>query len=237
MKIRCLIIDDEPLARKGLENYINEVDYLELVDSFSNPVQSLETLDSEKIDLVFLDIQMPKITGLEFLKSINHPAKFVFTTAYPNFAIDSYELNALDYLLKPISFERFLKTVTKVKNQLELENKTTFQIQKDYIYVKSDSKIEKIELNSIIFIQSLENYVVIQTNEKKHICYLTLKNVESFLPSKDFIKVQKSYIINLNRINSIEGNTINIDKFQVPISRNLKDDVLKIILSNKYLKR
>ncbi len=237
MKIKCIIIDDEPLARKGLENYIKEIDFLELKNSFSNPIQCLETLDKDEIDLVFLDIQMPKITGLDFLKSINHPAKFVFTTAYPNFAVDSYELNAFDYILKPISFERFIKTVTKVKNQIELENQTQIDNSKNYIYVKSDSKIEKIELNSIIFIQSLENYVIIQTISKKYICYLTLKNVEEFLPNEQFIKVQKSYIINLTKINSIEGNIINIDNYQIPISRNIKDEVLNVILGNKFLKR
>lgn len=237
MKLKCIIIDDEPLARKGLENYINDIDFLENIASFSNPVESLETLEQNKIDIVFLDIQMPKISGLEFLRSINYPAKFVFSTAYQNFAIDSYELNASDYLLKPISFERFLKTVTKLKNQILLEKKNFSENSEDYIFVKSDSKLEKINLNEILFIQSLENYVVIQTTTKKHVCYLTLKNVEDFLPNDQFLKVQKSYIANVNKINSIDGNIINCDKFQIPISRNLKDEVLNVILGNKFLKR
>lgn len=236
MKLNCIIIDDEPLARKGLENYIKEIDYLNLINSFSNPILAIETLDTQKIDIIFLDIQMPKITGLEFIRTINHPAKIIITTAYANFAIDSFELDVTDYLLKPISFERFLKAVGKAKKHLQIENHSTTESEK-YFFVKSESKLEKIILNDILFIQAMENYVIIQTVLKKYVCYLTLKAVEDFLPSDTFIKVQKSYIIAINKISSIEGNSINVGNHQIAISRHLKDDVLDQIIANKFLKR
>lgn len=242
MKINCIIIDDEPLARKGLKEYIADVDFLHLAGEFDNPLKATELVSRGDVQLLFLDIQMPKITGLDFFKTLQHAPPVIFTTAFPQYALEGFELNALDYLVKPVSFDRFLKAAMRAKEYYELrqmnaaENANT-DAAPEYFFIKADSKLIKIRFNDIIFIEALQNYVVIHSIEKKYITYLTFKSVEEYLSPANFIKVHKSYIVAAGKIDSIEGNDIRIGTHHVPISRNLKEDVMNKLLKGKFLKR
>lgn len=238
--INCIIIDDEPLARKGLKEYIADVDFLSLAGEFDNPLKAAGLLSKGNVQLLFLDIQMPKITGLEFLKSVHQPPPVIFTTAYPQYARDGFDLNALDYLVKPISFERFLKAVLKAKEYYEVRQhngESGARITQDYFFVKADNKLVKILFDEILFVEALQNYVTIHTVDKKYITYLTFKSVEEYLPVDRFIKTHKSYIVSASKINSIEGNDIRIGNHHVPVSRNEKEDVMEKLLKGKFLKR
>jgi DNA-binding LytR/AlgR family response regulator len=240
MEIKCIIIDDEPLARKGLKEYIGDVDFLELMGEFDNALKATEILNKGQVQLLFLDIQMPKITGLDFFKSLMQPPPVVFTTAYPQYALDGFEVNALDYLVKPISFDRFFKAAMKAKEYYEVREKNvteTAVASGDYFFIKADNKLVKLFFDDVLFAEALQNYVVIHTKDKKYITYLTFKAVEDYLPADRFIKTHKSYIIATSKIDSIEGNDIRIGQHHVPISRNLKDEVMEKLVNNRFLKR
>lgn len=240
MTIRCMIIDDEPLARKGLKEYIADVSFLELVAELDSALKAAELLNRGDIQLLFLDIQMPKITGLDFFRALQHPPPVIFTTAYPQYALDGFEVNALDYLVKPVSFERFLKAALKAKEYYEVREKNTAETERasaDYFFIKADNKLIKLFLADVLFAEALQNYVVIHTKDKKYITYLTFKAVEDYLPADRFIKTHKSYIIAASRIDSIEGNEIRIGHHHIPMSRNLKEEVMDKLLRGKFLKR
>lgn len=240
MTINCIIIDDEPLARKGLKEYIEDVDFLHLVGEFDNPLKATAMLSSGEAQLLFLDIQMPKITGLDFFKTLRTAPPVIFTTAYPQYALEGFEVNALDYLVKPFSFDRFLKSALKAKEfyEVRLKNKESLQgANAEYFFIKSDNKLVKILFDEILYVEALQNYVTIHTTEKKYITYLTFKSVEDYLPAEKFIKTHKSYIVSAAKIDSIEGNDIRIGQYHIPISRNLKDDVMERLLKGKFLKR
>ena len=242
MQINCIIIDDEPLARKGLKEYITDVDFFNLVGEYDNAVAAAEQISRGEVQLLFLDIQMPKITGLDFFKSLQHAPPVIFTTAYPQFALEGFELNALDYLVKPISFERFLKAAMRAKEFYEVRTVNAAEVNQqsarpEYFFIKADNKLVKIFFNEILFAEALQNYVVIHTGDKKYITYLTFKSVEEYLPSDRFIKTHKSYIIAAEKIDSIEANDIKIGQHHIPVSRNMKDEVMEKLLKGKYLKR
>lgn len=240
MKLTCLIIDDEPLARKGLREYIGDVEFLHLAGEYDNPLRATEALMNSKIDLIFLDIQMPKITGMEFLKTLANPPLVIFTTAYPQYAVDGFELNAADYLLKPFSFERFWKAVIKARTLFE-SGKTASPhpiiIEDEHFYIKTDNKLVKINYADILYVEALQNYIAVHTIGKKYITYLTFKSIEESLPQNIFLKVHKSYLVSLSKIESIEGNEIMIGAHHIPISRNMKEEVMEKILKGKYLRR
>jgi len=238
MKLSCLIIDDEPLARKGLKEYIDDVDFLSLAGEYDSPMKAMEKLSTGNIQLIFLDIQMPKMTGLQFFKSLQQPPPVIFTTAYPQYALDGFELNALDYLVKPISFDRFFKAALKAKEFYELRSQNKGEETKaDYLFIKVDGKLVRILYDDILFVEAVQNYVNIHTKDKKHLTYLTFHSIEEFLPSELFIKTHKSYLVAISKIESIDGNCIQIAKHQIPISRTLKDDVMARVMNNRFLKR
>lgn len=241
MILNCLIIDDEPLARKGLKEYIADVDFLNLAGEFDNPLKANQALAQQQIHLIFLDIHMPKISGIDFLKTLQHPPLVILTTAFPQYALEGFDLSVLDYLLKPISFERFLKAVLKaheVYNSKQLPAGAAQPSQKDdYIFIKADNKLVKLAYNEIVFVEALQNYVAIHTNEKKYISYLTFKSIEENLPSSLFIKVHKSYLVAIDAITGIEGNEILAGSHHIPISRNLKEEVMEKLLKGRFLKR
>jgi DNA-binding LytR/AlgR family response regulator len=239
VKMTCLIVDDEPLARRGIENLIAEVPFLQQVASCTNPMQAAKVLGEERIDLMFLDVQMPKMTGIEFLRTLKNPPITIITTAYQNYALEGYELDVTDYLIKPISLERFTKAVNKAREffQLRTVGSNRLAVADDYFFIKCGSRYEKVAYDDVLFVEALQNYVVIQTRSKRLITYLTFKGVEEYLPASQFLKVQKSYIVSLPKIEKIEGGEIKIGQHSIPISRQSKDEVMNAILGNKLIKR
>jgi DNA-binding LytR/AlgR family response regulator len=240
MKINCVIIDDEPLARKGLKEYIADIDYLNLVAEFDSSIKAADLVSHGDIQLLILDIEMPKITGLDFIRSLQNPPPVIFISAYPQYALDGFEVNALDYLVKPVSFDRFLKATLRAKEFYEVKEKnlnTSVGQAADYFFIKADNKLVKIIYDDILFAEALQNYVVIQTKDKKYITYLTFKSVEDYLPAEKFIKTHKSYIVAAAKIESIEANDIRIGIHHIPVSRNLKDEVMDKLLKGKFLRR
>jgi DNA-binding LytR/AlgR family response regulator len=238
--INCIIIDDEPLARKGLKEYVEDVEFLHFSGEFDHPLKASQLINEGSIHLLFLDIQMPKISGIEFFKTLSNAPPVIFTTAFPQYALDGFELNALDYLVKPISFDRFYKAALRAKDYYEVRtenSKTSFMENDDHFFIKSDNKLVKISLNEILFVEALQNYVSIQTISKKYITYLTFRTVEEYLPANRFIKTHKSYIVAAGKISSIEGSEIRVDSYSIPISRNSREEVMDKLLKGKFLKR
>ena len=239
MKLKCIIIDDEPIARKVLEEFIEDIDFLELIGKAENPVKASALLGDEEVDLVFLDINMPKLNGIDFIKSSKNLPAIIMTTAYPEYAAEGFALDVLDYLVKPISFERFLKACNKAKNYQRLSNQSIQLPQKtsDHFFIKCDNSIEKVFYHDLLYIEGLLNYVILHTASGKMIVYMTIKSMLEQLPQDIFIKVHKSYIVNLNKINGIEGNAVKIGNTKITISQNLKEEVLNKILKNNMIKR
>lgn len=240
--IKCIIIDDEPLARKGLKEYIADIEFLELAGEYENPLKASGIISAGDVQLLFLDIQMPKITGLDFMRSLDPVPPVIFTTAYPQYALDGFELNALDYLVKPFTFERFLKAAMRAKEYFEVrqvnrEATAKENSREEFFFIKSNNQLVKISFREILFIEALQNYVMIHTKDKKYITYLTFKSVEEYLPSDQFIKTHKSFIVSAQQVESIESNDVRIGPHQIPISRNLKDGVMEKLLQGKFLKR
>jgi DNA-binding LytR/AlgR family response regulator len=228
MKLKSIIIDDEPIARKVLQEFIEEIDYLEMTGQAENPLKAISLLSENDIDIIFLDINMPKINGIDFVKSAKTTASIIMTTAYAEYAAEAYGLDVLDYLVKPIAFDRFLRACNKAKEIRELKkikqvnpNKTN-----DHFFIKCDNQIEKVFYEELIYAEAMLNYVMLFTNSKKMIVYVTIKSLEEQLPADMFIKVHKSFIVNLSKIRSIEGNILDIGNEKITISQNLKDKSL-----------
>lgn len=237
MQLRCLIVDDEPIARQGLQRYCRNIPFIELVKTCDSALDARDTLQANSIDLVFLDIQMPGLTGIQFLQSMATPPMTIITTAYPNFALDGFELDVIDYLVKPFAFERFLKACSKAKEYFELKDNNPANTQENYFFIKSGNTIEKIEYNEILFVQARENYCCIHTEKQKHLTLVPLKTIEAAMRSDLFIKVQKSYLVAKSRIDKVEGNTLVVGAYRIPISRKWKHHILNSILSDKLLRR
>ena len=236
--LRCIAIDDEPLGLELLEDNISKVPYLQLIASFNNSLDAVKLLQEQPVDLVFLDIQMPGLTGLQLIESIQQKPMFILVTAYEKYALDSYNLNVVDYLVKPVSFDRFLKAVLKAKEYYEVRDTNTKEaVTAEYFFIKADNKLVKILFDDVLYAEALQNYVIIHTAAKKHMTYLTFKLVEDYLPPDKFLKVHKSYIVAASKIDSIEGNDIRIGQQHIPISRNQKDEVMEKLLKGKFLKR
>ncbi len=239
--INCIIIDDEPLACKGLEEYINELDFLHLVGIYDSGLKAMNNEGQQEIGLIFLDIEMAGLSGLDFYRSLQHPPQVIFTTAYPQYALEGFDVNALDYLVKPISFDRFVKAALKAKEYFEVHARQfpgeIKDDNPDFFYVKTDNKIEKIFLDDIYFAEALQNYVCIHTKEKKYITYLTFKALEEYLPADKFLKIHKSFIVAISKVDSIEAGHLNVLNKKLPVSRNIKTEVMEKLLQNRYLKR
>lgn len=239
MKLKCIIIDDEPIARKVLQEFIEEIDYLELTGQAENPLKAMSLLNNNDIDIIFLDINMPKINGIDFLKNSKINANIIMTTAYAEYAVEAYGLDVLDYLVKPIAFDRFLKACNKAKGTGELKKITSGQLNKtnDYFFIKCDNQIEKVFYYDLVYAEAMLNYVMLYTNSKKMMVYITIKSLEEQLPSDIFIKVHKSFIVNINKIKSIEGNILDIGNEKIAISQNLREKVINEIVKDKMIKR
>ena len=229
---KCIIIDDEPIAIKVIRDHLENFSNVECLQGFTKALDALEVMNKEDIDLLFLDINMPGISGVEFLKSLHSPPKVIFTTAYRNFAVDAFELDALDYLVKPISFERFLKAMNKffASMQHQVNRPQTLQDKKkEYIILKADKKNHKISLDDILYIESLDNYIKVHTTESSIICYERLSGIEKELPESDFIRIHRSYIINLNKVDVFTASYVEIGERNFTIGRNYKEYALKML--------
>jgi DNA-binding LytR/AlgR family response regulator len=235
MKLKCIIIDDEPIARKLIEEFISDIDFLELAGQAENPAKAIALLDNNDIDLIFLDINMPVISGINFLKSSKNMPGVIMTTAYAEHAVEAFDLDVIDYLVKPIPFERFLKACNKAR-----EFSTKRHVAKsadDYFFIKCDNQIEKVLYSDLLYAEAMLNYVILYTASRKMIVYITLKGLEEQLPEAHFIKVHKSFIVNRNKIKSIDGNLIDIGATKITISQNLREKVLNEIFKDKMIKR
>jgi DNA-binding LytR/AlgR family response regulator len=241
MKLRCAIVDDEPLAAEGLVKYIEVIDYLEAIAIAENPLELNKILENERIDLIFMDIQMPHMTGLDFLKIKTNLPMVIITTAYPNYALEGFQFDAVDYLLKPITFNRFFKATNKARELFWLKNQkaenASPNAEPDYLFIKCESKYEKILIDEILFVQALQNYVVIYTTRGKFMTLLPLKAVEEYLDPNHFLRVHKSYLVAIAKIGSIENNDITIQNHLIPISRTMREQVIEIVVKSRLLSR
>jgi DNA-binding LytR/AlgR family response regulator len=237
MKLNCFIVDDEPLARQGIREYIQQTQELNYLGEAGSAEDAIEFLKTNKADLIFTDIQMPGINGIDFVRSAGNESLFIFITAYPEYAVEGYELNIIDYLLKPVSYERFLKAVTKAREYLALKNATKEKNQADYFFIKCGNKFEKIFFDDVLYAEALENYVKIYTRSKMHISYLTFKSLEEYLSPEKFIRVHKSYIISLSKIDNLDNEIISIGSYEIPLSRNYRAEVMNKVIGNNLLKR
>lgn len=238
MKIRCLVIDDERLAREYLKNYISKIPELELVGDFNSPLKATELIKSGKVDLIFIDIQMPDITGVDFVRSLSTKPEVIFTTAYQEYALEGFNLSAIDYLLKPFSFERFFQAVQKVidkfepnvpnneQEELPLQGETS--LTDTHITIRADRKFYKINFEDIIYIEGQKAYVTFHTNKKNITALASLKELEETLPAKLFLRIHKSYIVAKREILSLEGNIIEVDNVKLPVGKIYKEEVMNV---------
>ena len=236
--IRCLVVDDEPLALNILEDYISKMPFLQLIKATTNPIEALTLVQQGDIDLVFLDVQMPELTGIQFLRIANGKAKVILTTAYPQYALEGYELDVVDYLLKPIAFDRFFKSAQKAQGIIQpaatkpvasAEPAQKDDFSNDFIFVKTEHKIQKVYLHDILFIEGLKDYISIFTPAERIITLQNMKKMEDALPEKHFIRVHKTYIVSINKIDSIERSRIFIGDKIIPVGDTYREDFFKIV--------
>jgi DNA-binding LytR/AlgR family response regulator len=254
MKLKCLIVDDEPVARKVLQEFIEDIDWLELAGQAENPLKAMKLLREQEIDILFLDINMPKINGIDFLKSTPTGACVIITTAYAEYAVESFGLDVLDYLVKPIAADRLLKACNKAKEWRELraaggQGRSSGQVREqdvgpgsggkrgDHFFVKSNNQIEKVYYDDLVYAEAMLNYVMLYTPAKKMMVYVTIKSLEEQLPADIFIKVHKSFIVNMNKIRSIEGNILDMGTGKITISQSLREKVINEIVKDKMIRR
>ena len=237
--MKCAIIDDEPLAREGLESYIAQVDFLKLIGTGSNPLDYAAIEQKEPIDVLFLDIQMPIMSGIDFLKMQKQMPMVIMTTAFPNHAVESFELDVMDYLLKPITFHRFYKAATKAFDQYKLRSSPQIELTdstEKYFFVKSNQAFEKIFFKDVLYVESNENYVIIHTISDSHMVLMPMKRIEELL-GEGFLRVHKSYIVAINKIDSIDKDGLVIKGKDIPIGKTNRDLILDRIMGDKLFKK
>lgn len=233
--MKYILVDDEPIARRGIEKLAGQIGALELVGSFENAEAAGMFMIANPVDLVFLDIQMPGISGMDFAKQMSSATLIIFTTAYAEFAVDSYEIDAIDYLLKPIRPERFKKAVAKALSYHEIlvsekDKNQVEQVESNFIFIKSDRRYFKVDFKDILFIEALKDYVIIQTVKQRLVTHLNLKTIYEMLPQTIFLKPNRSYIINKDHIDSFSNNDIFIDKYEIAISNVYRDSLFEVLM-------
>jgi DNA-binding LytR/AlgR family response regulator len=232
MRISCVITDDEPIARRGLENYVGRIPFLQLAGVCEDAIQLNSFLQDHSVDLLFLDIEMPFLTGIEWLKTGKNMPRVILTTAYEHYALQGFELDVLDYLLKPISFDRFLKSANKAAEYFDSRSAAVA----GYIFIKSEGRFEKIVLNDIVYIEALENYIAISTKEKKWLTHITLKSVQDQLPG-NFLQTHKSWVVNMEHIKAVDTNSVFCADKMIPLSKQHRDLLMKKLVEGNILKR
>lgn len=237
MKIKCIIIDDEPLAIKVIETHLREFQNMELVATFTTAIAALPVIEKGTIDIVFLDINMPKMSGLDFLKSLTVKPHIVITTAYREYAVESFDLDVLDYLVKPIPFGRFMKTINRISNQISLEKEKLIEVpfkEDPFIFMKVDKKLMKIKLNDILFIESLKDYIKVFTTLGEYLVHKSMTSISEELPAENFLRIHRSFTIALNKITAVEGNSVEIAGRRIPIGRNYIQTAKQKILNTDF---
>jgi DNA-binding LytR/AlgR family response regulator len=234
-KYSCIIIDDEPIAIRVINSYIAKIDEIETIGSFTNAFDAMNLLHSKKTDLIFLDINMPGINGIEFLRSIRNPPEVIFTTAFREYAAEAFDVNALDYLVKPVSMERFLKSVNKFLEKKRPAQSSGVNLnENDYVILKSDKKSYKVRINEIMYIESLDDYIKVHTVKNRLVCYMRLSALESiFAGSKTMIRIHRSYIVNADFVQVFTGYDVEINGKKIPIGRNYRVQTLKLLRQEK----
>lgn len=234
--INCLIIDDEPLALQLLEDFVNKTPYLKLAGKFEDPMQALAILESGGIDLLFLDIKMPDISGIDFFRSLSNKPQVIFTTAYSEFAIDGFELKAMDYLLKPVPFEKFLAACNRVREYLELKNARTALADKDYFFINASHKLHKVFYNDILYLEGLKDYTKIHlTSSSSPLIILhNLKYFEGLLERNDFIRIHRSYIVSIRKVTTVSRKSVVVQSNELPVSDNYRESFFTQIGGFKY---
>ncbi|MTI20646.1 response regulator transcription factor [Fulvivirga sp. RKSG066] len=237
MAIKCMIVDDEPLAIEVIESYVDRISDLEVTATCNNALKAFEMLQKEPVDLIFLDIQMPKLTGIDFIKSLKNPPKIILTTAYRDYALEGYELDVIDYLLKPISFERFMKAIGKVYEVQSPEKAEANGVSEDdeYIYLKADKKMVKVRLHEILYIESLKDYVRVKTTNKDVITHQKISYLEEKLPEECFMRIHRSFIVATKKIETYSATIIEVPGKELPIGRLYKNQVLERLNSEHQL--
>ena len=235
-QLNCLIIDDEPLARQGLEKYAQEIEFLQVKGICKNAIQANTILQEQSIDLLFLDIEMPMLSGIDFLKTTANAPAVIFTTAYPKYALDGYQFDVIDYLLKPISFERFLQASNKALRLLGA-NKDGTSTTDAYIFVKTDKQLVKIMIADILYVEGMQNYIIFHTTKEKIMALVPLKNIFELLSAEAFIQIHKSFIVAKDKVESIVGNQVSVNGKLLPISTRMKKEVLGKLTGNRLLKK
>lgn len=236
MKISCIIVDDEPLARKGLQSYVELIEFLDLKAVCKNALEAMTLIKEQNIDLLFLDIEMPRLTGFELLNTLKDSPLVIFTTAYPNYALEGYKYEAIDYLVKPISFERFLQAANKAQRIIS-KTKSKTDNENESIFIKVDTQLVKVNVDDILYVEGMQNYISIQTTNDKLLTLVPLKNIFEMLSKDKFLQVHKSYVVAKNKVEKIEGNLIRIGDYSIPISTRMKKEVLKELTGQKVLKK
>lgn len=235
MKIRTLVVDDEPLAVEVMENYIEQFSDLELVGSCHNAIDADEILKKEDVDLLLLDVQMPQISGIDFLRGLKNPPHVILTTAYSEYALDGFDLDVVDYLLKPIPLERFMKAINRVKERMS--DKDAGAVDDGYFFVKADKKLVKVNFEDVVYVEGLKDYVIIRCPDTRIITLQTMKSLEEKLPSTMFQRIHRSYIVNVEHIKAIVGNMVEVEEKgqakHIPIGKNYRDDILNIVNNKK----
>lgn len=238
--MNVIIVDDEPLAQEVIETYVAQLPALNLLGKASNAVEANSLLQQHSVDLMFLDVQMPMLNGIDFLKSLDNPPLVILTTAFSEFAVDAFALNAVDYLMKPIALDRFMKAVNKAmasKAGSAIIDSHSDEVERDYIFVKAEKKLIKVEFKEVVFIEGLKDYVIIRNDETRVITLQTMKSLEEKLPSSIFRRVHRSYIVNLEKVEAVEGNSIEVtvkgQKKLIAIGKNYREALLQHINSMK----
>ncbi|MFV8343815.1 LytR/AlgR family response regulator transcription factor [Flavobacterium sp. XS2P39] len=232
MKIKCVLVDDEPLAIKILQNYFTNFSDFEIIGTFNNALEALDFINNNTVDAVFLDISMPMMTGFELIRLIEYKTKIVITTAFREFAAESYELDVLDYLIKPIPLPRFIKCITKISTEINLKNNSKVEMHRiePHIFIKVDKKMVKVTIDEILFIEGMKEYIKVVTTDKTYITHKSLTSLSEELPPDRFVRIHKSYTIAIDKVKSIEGNRIQILSYTLPIGRNYSKGVKSKIL-------
>lgn len=229
--IHCMVVDDEPIARDILASHIEKTPGLKLVKSCMNATEAYEGLYQHQVDLLFLDIQMPVITGTDFLRSLRNPPLVVFTTAYQQYAVEGFELNSVDYLLKPITYDRFYQAIEKVKERIAYKTNLpqAVPIQADYIFIKQDTKLVRVNYNQINYIEAEKDYSSVYLTDKRIFASMHLKIFEDTLPKDQFMRIHRSYIVNMSKIKSIKGNMVELEQAEIPIGATYREELLKLL--------